>query len=255
MNDWLHLIYGGLDPAIAVGLFAVSFLGSFITVALGIGGGALLLAIMASTVPATALIPIHGIIQIGSNFSRVSILFRHIHWKPVSAFAIGSAIGVVLGGVVVVDLPAPVIQIGVGCFVIWNVLSKPPEWLARNPALTGTVSSFLTMFFGASGVFVANFTKSLNLERRAHVATHAAFMTLQHGLKVVAFALLGFAFAPWAFFIVTMIACGFLGTIVGRSVLIRIGDSAFKKALDLVLLLISARLIWSGVTTLWGSDF
>jgi len=205
---------------------------------------------MASTIPATALIPIHGIIQIGSNFSRVFILFKHIHWRPVAAFALGSAIGVAFGGVVVIDLPAPIIQIGVGSFVIWNVLSKPPAWLARNPAFTGTVSSFLTMFFGASGVFVANFTKSLNLGRRAHVATHAAFMTLQHGLKVVAFAVLGFAFAPWAFFIIAMIASGFLGTIVGRSVLIRMGDKTFKRALDIVLLLISARLIWSGIATL-----
>jgi len=206
---------------------------------------------MASTVPATALIPVHGVIQLGSNFSRVSILFKHIHWKPVAAFALGSVFGVVLGGVVAIDLPASIIQIGVGCFVIWNVSSKPPAWLARNPAFTGAVSSFLTMFFGASGVFVASFSKSLNLERPAHVATHAAFMTLQHGLKVVAFGLLGFTFAPWVFFIAAMIACGFLGTLVGRSVLIRMGDKAFKRALDLVLLLISGRLIWSGLTTVY----
>jgi len=38
VNDWLLLIYAGLDPAVAIGLFAASFLGSFITVALGIGG-------------------------------------------------------------------------------------------------------------------------------------------------------------------------------------------------------------------------
>lgn len=244
--DLLNLVSAGLEPNIAAGLLVASFFASFITVALGIGGGALLIAIMATLMPPAALIPIHGIVMFGSNIFRMGLLSTHVHWPPILGFAIGTLIGVTLGGLVVVDLPPSLIQIGVGGFVIWSVLLRPPKWLSATPWLTGIISSFLTMFFGATGVFVANFSKSLALDRRAHVATHACMMTLQHGLKVVGFAVLGFAFADWVWFILAMIAVGFLGTVVGRAVLFRITDRNFKKALDVILILISLRLIWSG---------
>jgi uncharacterized membrane protein YfcA len=248
----LDSLLGGFDPAIGLALLATSFVGSFITVALGIGGGALLLAVMAAFVPPAALIPVHGVIQLGSNVFRAALLIRQTCWAPVGAFALGSAGGAALGGSVVVNLPPGLVLIGIGLFVIWSVLSRPPAWLSRAPMMTGAVSSFLTMFFGATGIFVANFVKSLKLPRQEHVATHAVFMTLQHLLKIIAFGFLGFAYAPWIGFILAMIAAGFLGTIAGRSVLIRMSDGGFRRALDIVLLLISARLIWQGARDLWG---
>lgn len=246
----LEMLFGGFDPIVAIMLLGASFTGSFITVALGIGGGALLLAIMASFMPPAALIPVHGVIQLGSNLSRAALLFRKTHWPPVAAFAIGSGLGAAIGGTVVVNLPPGVVLIGIGTFVIWSVLSRPPAWLSKVPLLTGLISSFLTMFFGATGVFVANFSKSLKLGREAHVATHAVFMTLQHGLKIMAFALLGFAYGPWLGFIALMIGAGILGTLSGRLVLVRMSDHGFKRALDVVLVLISLRLIWQGVQAL-----
>ncbi|AZQ69731.1 sulfite exporter TauE/SafE family protein [Silicimonas algicola] len=236
-------------PAL-LGIAAASFIGSFITVALGIGGGALMLAALASLMPPAALIPVHGAIQIGSNLFRAGILLGHVYWPPFLAFTIGSVIGAVAGGSIVVNLPPPYVQIGVGAFVIWSVLSKPPAWLSRWPGLTGGISSFLTMFFGATGLFVANFTKSLNLPRQSHVATHASLMTLQHVLKVAIFAILGFAFGPWLGFIVVMVLAGLAGTLAGKLLLNRMTDHGFKRALDVILILVSLRLIWTGVAAL-----
>jgi uncharacterized membrane protein YfcA len=72
-------------------------------------------------------------------------------------------------------------------------------------------------------------------------------MTVQHGLKVFAFGLLGFAFAPWFWVIVALIATGVIGTFAGRLVLTRISDKLFRRALDAILILLSLRLIWAGV--------
>lgn len=246
----LEDLLGGFDPQITVLLLGTSFVASFITVAIGIGGGSLLLAMLASFMPPAALIPVHGVIQLGSGALRAAVLLRSTYWAPLAAFTLGSAIGAAFGGMVLVNLPPEFVLIGVGLFVIYNVLSRPPAWLSRMPLLTGLISSFLTMFFGATGVFVANFTKSLSLTRESHVATHAVLMTLQHGLKIVVFGLLGFAYGPWIGFIIAMIAAGFLGTLAGRSVLIRLSDQVFKRALDIVLILISLRLIWQGVSSL-----
>lgn len=229
-------------------LVALSFASSAMTVAMGIGGGALLLAVMASIVPPAALIPVHGLVQLGSNAFRLALMVRHVNGAPILGFLAGTIGGAALGGSVVVSLPPGAVLIAVGCFVIYSVLTAPPAWLSRQAVLTGAVSSFLTMFFGATGVFVANFVKSLSLARQDHVATHAALMTLQHLAKVFAFSLLGFAFSPWAGFIVAMIAAGFLGTLAGRAVLARMSDHNFKRVLDIVLVLIALRLIWTGLT-------
>lgn len=242
-------IVPGLDPVSALFLLAASFAGSFMTVALGIGGGAMLLAVMATLMPPAALIPVHGVIQVGSNALRAALMLKHTYWPPFAAFAIGTGAGAAIGGSIAINLPPGLALIGVGLFIAWSVLSRPPAWLSRWPALTGTISSFLTMFFGATGVFVAGFIKSLNLPRQAHVATHAVFMSLQHAVKIAIFATLGFAFAPWLPFIAAMIIAGFLGTLAGRSVLIRMSDALFNRAFNAVLLILATRLIWQGITS------
>lgn len=151
------------------------------------------------------------------------------------------------GGLIAVSLPPAWVQIGVGSFVIWSVLAKPPKGLRNWPLLVGGVSSFLTMFFGATGLFVAIYTKSHNLPRHSHVATHATLMTVQHGVKTIAFGLLGFVFVQWWAFILAMVAAGFLGTVVGKSLLNRIDDRRFRLALDAILILLSLRLIYAGL--------
>ncbi len=63
----------GLSQAAFWAIMVASFVGSFITAAFGIGGGALLLAIMATLMPPAALIPVHGVVQAGSNAGRVAM--------------------------------------------------------------------------------------------------------------------------------------------------------------------------------------
>ena len=116
--NWAVLLPEGLSEGVLLALVVGSFVSSLITAAFGIGGGALLLAIMAALVPTSALIPVHGVVQLGSNAGRVLLFLRHVLWTAIPAFALGSLIGAVAGGLVVVELPGSVIQIGIGCFVI-----------------------------------------------------------------------------------------------------------------------------------------
>ena len=70
-------LHAGLGWALAGGLAAASFVTSFITAAFGIGGGGVLLALLASVLPPAALIPVHGLVQLGSNAGRAAIMARH----------------------------------------------------------------------------------------------------------------------------------------------------------------------------------
>jgi uncharacterized membrane protein YfcA len=109
----------------------------------------------------------------------------------------------------------------------------------------GAVASFLTMFFGATGPFVAAMLAARLPVRQAYVGTHAACMTAQHGLKIVVFGVLGFAFAPWLPLIVAMIATGFAGTVAGTRLLHVLPEQHFRKALKAVLTLLALNLLLS----------
>jgi uncharacterized membrane protein YfcA len=236
----------GLGWTVAGLVVAASFFTSFITVAFGIGGGATLLAILASLLPPGALIPVHGIVQFGSNIGRAALMFPHRDQSVLIPFTLGSVVGVALGGSIAVELPADFLQVGVGFFILWSVVANPPGFIRRSAALAGAFSSFLTMFFGGTGPFVAAYVKSMGVGRMTYVATHSLLMTIQHLLKVMAFGVLGFAYAPWVPLMAAMIATGFLGTLAGRHVLMRIDETKFKYALNTMLVLLALRLIWAG---------
>lgn len=244
------LLPAGVDALAASALLAASLATSFITAAFGIGGGAIMLAILALLLPPAALIPVHGVVQIGSNLGRAAIMRADIRWTIVAPFSAGAVLGVILGGLVAVRLPSGAVQIGVGAFIAWSVFFRPPAFGRGASVLSGAFSSFLTMFFGATGPFVVAWLKTLDLGRHGTLATHAACMTLQHGLKTVAFGAFGFAFGAYLPLIAGMIATGFAGTVLGRQVLKRTTDARFKRALDVILILVALRLIWAGISDL-----
>ena len=245
-----HLLPEAVGLLTAAVLMGISFLGSLITAAFGIGGGVVVIAVLASLLPPAALIPIHGVVQLGSNAGRAVIMRAHIDWPIWAVFVVGTAIGVAIGGALVIDLPPAWIQIGIGLFILWTIFFKPPAFLRHSAWLAGGISSFLTMFFGATGPFVSAYLKTRGYDRMGQVAMQGACMTVQHLLKVVAFGVLGFAFGPYIPLVVGMIVFGFIGTIVGKKILMKIDEKRFKLALNGILILLSLRLVWAGVSEL-----
>ncbi|MBT3334540.1 MAG: sulfite exporter TauE/SafE family protein, partial [Rhodospirillaceae bacterium] len=81
--DWAgllpDLLPGGMSPLVAILLLGISAFTSLISAAFGLGGGLVLLAVMATVMPAAALVPVHGVVQIGSNFGRATVMVRHIY--------------------------------------------------------------------------------------------------------------------------------------------------------------------------------
>ncbi|MEO1688898.1 MAG: TSUP family transporter, partial [Pseudomonadota bacterium] len=244
----MTLLPPGMDAWLFAALAAASFATSAMTAAFGLGGGAALLALLASLMPPAALIPVHGVVQLASNAGRAAVMRREARLDLLGPFAFGALAGAGLGASLAVSLPPWAVQLGVGAFILWTVWGRAPAPPAGRVqafagAAAGVVTTFLTMFFGATGPFVAAWLKTLGLGRETHVATNACAMTLQHGLKSVAFGLFGFAFAPWLGLIAAMAAAGFLGTLVGRRALRRMTDARFAQGLDLILTALALRLI------------
>ncbi|WP_340117401.1 sulfite exporter TauE/SafE family protein [Pelagibius sp. 7325] len=249
MIEWL--VPADVGFSASMGLIALSAATSFLTAAAGIGGGIVLIAVMAVLMPAQALIPVHGVVQIGSNAGRAGIMLRNVEWKVMAPFCVGSLIGAAIGGMTAVQLPPAVLNIGLACFILYSVWGPAVTAPGRfKVIITGAFSSFLTMFFGATGTFVSAMVKSMRLGRLEHVATHSACMVAQHFIKVIAFGLLGFNYAPYAGLVVAMIVSGFIGTVIGKHVLVKMNDIVFHRVLAVLLSLLALRLLYEGVALL-----
>ena len=228
-------------------LVLASLATSFMTAAFGIGGCVVLIVIMALLVPPAALIPIHGIIQLGSNGGRVVIMAKDVIWRPMIPFVMGALIGATAGGLLAVQLPIWLVQLGLGIFILVIVFAKLPPIQQRYIFAGGIISTFLTMFFGATGNFIAAMVKTMKLDPLPHVATHSIMMTFQHFIKVSVFGMVGFHFAPYWPLVSGMLISGFIGTVIGRQFLVKAGQHYFKPILNTILALAACRLIYAGI--------
>ncbi len=257
MDSVMDLLIGGtvLDTSGFALLAGVSFLGSFIAGALGLGGGTLVLATMAMVLPPVVLIPVHGVVQLGSNLGRAVLLARQVMTHILPAFMIGTIIGAGVGGQLVVTLPTPLLRAVLALFILYAVWA--PKIQASNPGKrtffsVGLGGAFVTMFVGATGPLVAPFAAAASDERQRVVATHAALMVIQHGLKIITFGILGFAFGPYVPLLATLLAFGFAGTWVGGKVLDRLPERIFRIGLKAIVTLMALRLLYDAARATFG---
>lgn len=237
-----------LSMAASVSLIVISFFTSALTSAVGIGGGVVLLAIMANLVPAGAIIPLHGVVQLGSNLGRLLTLMGLTDWRMAGWFSLGSVFGALAGGQLAVSIPPGFLQLALGSFILYSawmpVLRLPAG--RKSMAFLGVGTAFLSMIVAGVAPFVFVVLKDLFADRRALIATQTAMMTTQQILKIVIFGTLGFVFSDWYGLLVLMIATGFIGTLTGKIFLNRVPAERVQPILKVLLTVMAVRLLYVG---------
>ena len=248
------MLADGLPAHFAALLIAASFATSFLTASVGIGGGATMIALMSYLVPPAALIPVHGAVQLGSNGGRTIVLRDYVDWTRIAAFSAGALFGAAIGAAIVVRLQSDIILIVLGAFIVvttWVPLRRIAAMKTRGFAAIGAITTFLGMFLGATGPINAALLSNSFPVRQKLVGSLAALTGVQHGFKVIGFAAVGFAFAPWLPLIALMIASGFGGTLAGSKLLHTMPEKGFRLAFKLALTLLAAGMIYRGVKTFY----
>lgn len=240
-----------VDEWTFAGLTALSVLTSAIGVAAGLGGGVLMIAVMATIFPPAALIALHGTIQFGTNITRIALMRRYVLVSAIAPFGIGALIGGLAGGQLVVSLPPALLQAVLGGFLLY--VCWAPRITAGAPTRTrffvlGAIGTLISMFVGATGTLLAPFVVGVSPDRLRYVATIAAIMSLTHGLKVIIFGVLGFTYGPYLPLLAAMIAASFVGNWIGRHVLEKTPEALFRRVFQAVLTLLSLRLLYSAAS-------
>jgi uncharacterized protein len=257
-SDHLHwladLLPDGIPIWAALLLIFASFFTSALTASFGVGGGVAMIALMGLFVPVAALIPVHGTVQLGSNTGRAWHQRANIRRDIALPFMAGSLVGAILGALIVVQLPDALLKLVLGVFIIVVTWAKIPgvDRLGRaGLAVASTCLALLSMFVGATGPLMqVILAQILSRDRKAMVATHAAAMTVQHGLKIIVFGLVGFAFRSWLPLVVAMIASGFLGTVYGTRLLESMPEETFRRWFRIGVTLLAVDLLRQGIVGL-----
>jgi uncharacterized protein len=239
------LLPAGLDPLIALALIFLSLVTSAVTATFGIGGGSLMIAALLLVMPPAVAVPVHGLVQLGSNAGRGVMMWAHAQWRFAGWFILGSIPGAFAGAGIASVLPEAVLTAIIAVFLLWSAWAPQPKATARgvvSTVLAGLATSILGMVTGVGGPIVAAFLRFLP-DRRQIIATHAVLMTAQNILKAAAFSALGFVFAPYVLLVIAMIVSGGIGTLIGGRLLSSLPEDKFRLGFKIVLTLVALNLL------------
>ena len=231
-------------------LIPSAFVAAAISGTIGMGGGIVLIAIMASLLDPMVVVPIHGAVQMTSNFSRSLVLLRRVNWGIVSLYAPTMILGAWLGLQLYRGAGAAWFKPAIGAFVLsflaWQQF-KPkrielPRWVFVPAGVGG---GFLTLTLGAAGPYLAAFFLRDDLDREEIVATKATIQSFGHFLKIPAFLSLGFDYVEQLPLILPLLAAVVVGTYAGTRLLKRLPEATFKRLFRVVLFLLAIRLLLS----------
>lgn len=252
----LITVAGQLDLFIALSLILLAGFTSFMTATLGIGGGLLLLAVMSTIVPANVLIPVHGLVQLGSNGNRAVMTWKHTDFSMVKWFSLGAILAASVSFFIVIQLPIAVIQVAMGGFILfllWGAKPKKRELSKYGQSFAGFLTTILTMFVGATGPLVAAYVHRNGYQKMQVMATFANCMVVQNMLKAIVFIAVGFAFTAWLPLVVLMVISGTIGTWIGLKLLNKIPAAQFQLIFKVVVSILAIRLLTMGLISLFSA--
>jgi len=242
-------------------LILSAFITSSISAVIGMGGGIILLGIMAIIIPeGYMVIALHGIIQLISNTTRTYVFRNHLKDKLVKEFSLGALIGAALSGLIIflliqfynvnsaseikVDFLKPII----GIFIIWYLFLKGPkkEKISKSFVKVGGISGLASVFVGATGPLIAPFFLKSNLTKENIIANKAACQMITHCTKIPLFIyFFNMNYINEYQILLPLICAVFIGTNFGKYILQMIPEELFKKLFKTALFLIAIRLIVS----------
>ena len=232
---------------IFAGLMAASLVTAFCGVAFGAAGGLVLLAILAMVFPPAVLLPVHTVVQLGSNCARLTMMWRWIMREILLPFLLGTIVGAVAGAQIFVSLPSAVLQGLLGGFIlvmIWMPKMTEVGGPRGRFAVLGFGATFLGIFVSSSGTFLAPFIAGAAPDRRNYTATFAALMTMVHTAKLIAFGAIGLAVGAYMPLMAAMIATGAVGNWLGRLALEKTPEKLFRVVFKVIITLLAIRLLW-----------
>lgn len=219
-------------------LLLVVLVTSTVSGVFGMAGGLMLMGALTLAMPVAAAMVTHGAVQFVSNGWRAVLHRKHINWRIILFYGLGSAIAAGLLALVTYQPTKPWVFLMLGLVpgLAWipkgrfNLdAAKPTHAVACGLSVTG-----LNVIAGVSGPLLDVFFVRTDLTRHQIVATKAATQAFSHTVKMIFYGVPLFAatqstgLPPWWFFAVAA-PLAMIGAWLGGMVLDKMSDKSFLK--------------------------
>jgi uncharacterized membrane protein YfcA len=240
-------------------LIVAAFITSSISAVLGMGGGIILLGIMAILIPeGYVVVALHGIVQLISNLTRAYVFRKHIKGQIIRQYLPGVILGLCLSAFIIMilvqgfdvesakDIKVDILKPLIGIFIIWFLFGRRPQIREEHPHFfgVGAVSGLATLFIGATGPLIAPFFLKGKLTKENIIANKAFCQAISHVGKIpLVIIFFEYNYITELGMLIPLIAAVFLGTNFGKHILQYIPEQVFKVLFKGALTLIAIKLI------------
>ena len=240
-------------------LIIAAFITSSISAVLGMGGGIILLGIMAILIPeGYVVVALHGIIQLVSNITRSYVFRAHIKRQIIRQYLPGAILGLCFSAFIIIiiiqsfnvqsakDIKVDILKPLIGIFILWFLFGRRPQINDKRHHFfgVGALSGFTTVFIGATGPLIAPFFLEGKLTKENIIANKAICQAISHVGKIPLFIyLFEYNYFSELKILIPLIATVFVGTNFGKHILHFISEQAFRLLFKGTLTLIAIKLI------------
>lgn len=246
-------------------LAGVATVAAAISAATGVAGGVILLAALVMLMPATAVVPLHGAVQLMSGLTRAWVFRRHVDRRFVRRFALGLVPGSALGAALVWwlrEFDPAWLRLLLGMAILASLVPwRAPTAAPRDATRPGVIGGFglacgtLSMVVGSVGPLISRGLLAHGLVKEDHVGTKAWLQVMGHALKIALFGLaLDFDFGRYAALIALLGVAVIGGTILGRRMLAHVSAERFGWITRVLLGLLAIQLIVQEAWAMLGSS-
>lgn len=236
-------------------LTVASALTAVISATVGMAGGIVLLSVMTFFLDLSVIVPVHGVVQLASNSTRVLALKQHVEKRILIPMMIGIPIGTVIATKIIKSIANKEVFYFLIAGLIFYVLFKPkklpslkiPFW---SFGVLGIGVGLLNPLIGATGPFMAPFYLRDDLNKEQIVATKAAAQAYGHLLKIPAFLYLGFDYLAYGLLTLLMIAGVIVGTRYGVHLLHKMNERTFRLIFKSALFIAACRIVYKGLQSI-----
>ena len=240
-------------------LILAAFITSSISAVLGMGGGIILLGIMAIIIPeGYKVIALHGMVQLFSNSTRSYVFRQYIKKDLIKQFFSGALIGVSISIIIIIiliqyfqvgsanEIKVEILKPFIGFFIVWYLFLKGPKKERKINSFipVGFIAGLSSIFIGAVGPLIAPFFLSKNLNKEQIIANKAASQMITHFTKIPLFIyFFDMDYIAELNILLPLILAVYFGTNFGKKILSFIPEALFKKLFKITLFIIAIRLI------------
>lgn len=234
---------------------AVGFFTAALSGVAGLGGGTILIGVLyAVGLAPTVAVPLFAAVQFVSNLSRTVAYFRHVEWRAAGWFLLTAAPTPFLVAPFVASANVNVVLLLLAGLILVSLIPARDggEPLPQTPAvlLAGFLNGTIGMFVGATGLFVGRLFLRPEWKKETVIGTLALTQTLGHLMRVLGYASAGFLVTQRGELLLPLVVAVIAGTFAGKALNQRLDESLFRRLFKAILIVLSFKLIYDGLTGL-----